>query len=131
MNPTPHRRAAGCVLYELATLQRPFRGSSVSAIAVKILRGTPAPLPDQYSAELRGLVASLLQRRPERRPSMDEVSEGRAGLGWEGGRTDQMWRAFFRPLRAPEHLTSLPRHPNTRPLGAVDGVCAAPPAALL
>lgn len=46
--PTPHSQdkqydrksdvwSAGCVLYELCALQRPFRGSSVSAIAVKVL----------------------------------------------------------------------------------------------
>lgn len=63
----------GCVLYELCTLRRPFRGGSVSAIAVKILRCQPAPLPEQYSPELRALVASLLQRRAERRPSVGDV----------------------------------------------------------
>lgn len=113
--------AAGCVLYELATLQRPFRGSSVSAIAVKvrlgwgqclavctlyphcttpkpaqpqaslpcfhacclhhlqILRGTYAPLPEQYSPELHALVAALLRRKPEQRPSIDEASLGQGG----------------------------------------------------
>lgn len=64
---------SGCVLYELCALHKPFRGGSVSAVAVKILRCQPAPLPDQYSPELRALVASLLQRRAERRPSVGDV----------------------------------------------------------
>ncbi|EFN57718.1 hypothetical protein CHLNCDRAFT_20808 [Chlorella variabilis] len=71
--------SAGCVLYELATLQRPFRGGSVSAIAVKILRGYYAPLPEQYSQELHELVAALLNRKPEQRPSIDEVTSTESG----------------------------------------------------
>ena len=96
------------MLYELATLQRPFRGGSVSgapegcfavqllpcsgvavqlpdalnsvnpgsaAIAVKILRGSYAPLSsERYSAGLHQLVAALLRRKPDQRPSMDEAS---------------------------------------------------------
>ena len=36
--------AAGCILYELCALQRPFRGASVSAVVVRVLRGEYAPL---------------------------------------------------------------------------------------
>ena len=45
-----------------------------TAIAVKILRGAYAPLPEQYSAEVHNLVAALLSRKPEQRPSVDEAS---------------------------------------------------------
>jgi hypothetical protein len=40
---------------------------------VKILRGTYEPLPEQYSPELRQLVAALLRRKPDQRPSIDEA----------------------------------------------------------
>ena len=46
----------------------------VVAIAVKILRGSYAPLSSEYySAELHHLVAALLRRKPDHRPSMDEA----------------------------------------------------------
>ncbi|KAL6778762.1 hypothetical protein ACKKBF_B04745 [Auxenochlorella protothecoides x Auxenochlorella symbiontica] len=67
--------AAGCVLYELATLARPFQGQSVSAIAVKILRAQPAPLPSRYSPDLVALTAALLRRSPTARPSVAQVLE--------------------------------------------------------
>ncbi|KAL4859894.1 26S proteasome non-ATPase regulatory subunit 13 A [Chlorella vulgaris] len=65
--------ACGCVLYELATLNRPFRGGSVSAVCVKILSGRYSPLPAAFSADLHRLVELLLQRRPEERPTISEV----------------------------------------------------------
>jgi hypothetical protein len=65
--------AAGCVLYELAAGRRAFAGDSVSAIAVKILRGAPAPLPAGVSDDLRALLAALLARDPAMRPTAPEV----------------------------------------------------------
>lgn len=43
-------------------------------MAVKILRGTYAPLSEQYSPELHKLLAALLRRKPDHRPTIDEVS---------------------------------------------------------
>lgn len=68
--------SAGVLLYQLVTGERPFRGSSIPAIAVKILRGTYAPLPDSCNPYLRQLVATLLRRRPEHRPTVDEARWG-------------------------------------------------------
>jgi hypothetical protein len=65
--------AAGCVLYELAAGRRAFAGDSVSAVAVKILRGAPAPLPTGFSDDLRALLAALLARDPAARPTAPEV----------------------------------------------------------
>ncbi len=65
--------ALGCVLYELAALRRPFTGHSVSAIAVKILRGQYAPLPEHYSPQLQQLVGLLLSRKVDRRPTVEQV----------------------------------------------------------
>eukprot|EP00882_Tetradesmus_deserticola_P027169 GHRQ01030042.1.p1 GENE.GHRQ01030042.1~~GHRQ01030042.1.p1 ORF type:complete len:113 (-),score=18.19 GHRQ01030042.1:406-744(-) len=56
---------AGCVLYELASLQRAFDGGSLPALVVKILRGRYPPLPGRYSPQLRGLVDALLQQDPQ------------------------------------------------------------------
>eukprot|EP00887_Chlorella_sp_A99_P000963 scaffold5.g963.t1 len=66
--------AAGCLLYELCALHRPFRGVCVSTVVVHILRGEYPPLDERrYSPELRQLVGSLLRRNPEQRPSVDQV----------------------------------------------------------
>ncbi|PRW58940.1 serine threonine- kinase Nek1 isoform X5 [Chlorella sorokiniana] len=54
--------AAGCVLYELATLQRPFRGSSVSAIAVKILS---MPYVRLHMKRYRDYVAREVEHRKQ------------------------------------------------------------------
>lgn len=85
--------ALGCVLYEMCMLKHAFRGSSVAAITIRILRHGPppprtcqntplsihlhsgkySPISDRYSPELRALLASLLQRSPHQRPSMSEL----------------------------------------------------------
>jgi eukaryotic-like serine/threonine-protein kinase len=60
----------GVVLYEMATGQRPFRGSSNVAILSSILRDTPAPVTDlNLSAplDLDRIVRRALAKDPERR----------------------------------------------------------------
>eukprot|EP01137_Pigoraptor_chileana_P022953 Opistho-2@7175 len=65
--------ALGCILYEMACLQRTFEGTNLPALVNKIIKGTFAPVKDSYSEEFRQLVNELLQRDPEVRPSADEI----------------------------------------------------------
>lgn len=64
----------GCLAYELAALEPPFRGSSPKALAGRIRVGRTAPLPPRYSAELRDLVARMLSADPRGRPSASEIA---------------------------------------------------------
>jgi len=59
----------GVVLYELTTLTLPFSAKVVPAVARMICLTEPAPLPEQYTAELGVLVASLLRKDPGDRPA--------------------------------------------------------------
>jgi NIMA (never in mitosis gene a)-related kinase len=61
--------AAGVMMYELAALRLPFNGGSMAALAVSIRRGSYAPIPPVYSAELRGFIARCLSLRPAARPT--------------------------------------------------------------
>ncbi|KAG7667659.1 hypothetical protein Ndes2526B_g01957 [Nannochloris sp. 'desiccata'] len=67
--------AAGCVLYELCALKRPFQANSVSAVCVKILTGNAPPLPAACSANLVKLVELLLTKDPRKRPKINTVLE--------------------------------------------------------
>lgn len=59
----------GCVLYELTTLRRPFEGDSLAAVINGVLNKDFDPISDVYSAELRDMIASMLSKKPEFRPS--------------------------------------------------------------
>lgn len=67
--------SAGCVLYELAMIQSPFRqpGLSLASLFDLIQRAEYPPLAEVYSLELRSLVANMLQVDPLRRPTMATV----------------------------------------------------------
>jgi serine/threonine protein kinase len=52
--------ALGCVLYELTTLNHAFDGGNMCALVLKILRGKYPPIDERYSAELRDMVANML-----------------------------------------------------------------------
>eukprot|EP00405_Crypthecodinium_cohnii_P033666 CAMPEP_0206525980 /NCGR_PEP_ID=MMETSP0325_2-20121206/412_1 /ASSEMBLY_ACC=CAM_ASM_000347 /TAXON_ID=2866 /ORGANISM="Crypthecodinium cohnii, Strain Seligo" /LENGTH=533 /DNA_ID=CAMNT_0054020975 /DNA_START=47 /DNA_END=1648 /DNA_ORIENTATION=- len=61
----------GVVLYELMALRVPFTGQSLPAVAIQICGATPAALPQSYSAALRSVARDLLDKEPERRPSLN------------------------------------------------------------
>ncbi|KAF0981064.1 hypothetical protein FDP41_012852 [Naegleria fowleri] len=63
----------GCILYELTTLKHAFEANNMKALVGKILRGTYPPISATYSAELRDLVAKMLQKDPKDRPSINSV----------------------------------------------------------
>eukprot|EP00794_Sanderia_malayensis_P007994 gene7994-8853_t len=65
--------ALGCILYELATLKRPFDADNISAIVCKIMRGQYAPISEHYSQELKLLIDSLLRLEPNRRPNVNQI----------------------------------------------------------
>ncbi len=66
--------ALGCVVYEMACLQKTFEGSNLPALVNKIMRGQFAPIRGDYSPQFKQLVRDLLQKDPEFRPSASEVA---------------------------------------------------------
>jgi serine/threonine protein kinase len=65
--------ALGCIVYEMACLQKTFEGSNLPALVNKIMRGQFAPIRGQYSPLLKQLVRDLLQRDPEFRPTASVI----------------------------------------------------------
>ena len=63
----------GCVLYELCTLNHAFDSNCMNGLIMKILRAKHAPIPYYYSANLRNLVDSLLNKNAQRRPSANQI----------------------------------------------------------
>nr|XP_053652731.1 serine/threonine-protein kinase Nek8-like [Cherax quadricarinatus] len=65
--------ALGCILYEMACLQKTFDGSNLPALVNKIMKGQFAPIKGNYSPGFKQLVRDLLQRDPEFRPTAAEL----------------------------------------------------------
>eukprot|EP00892_Ulva_mutabilis_P004300 jgi/Ulvmu1/2241/UM013_0088.1 len=65
--------SAGCVLYELVCLRRPFEGPDMRTLINKIIRGTYLPAPTRYSSELRAVIDGMLRREPAQRLSINQV----------------------------------------------------------
>lgn len=65
--------ALGCIVYEMAALQKTFEGSNLPALVNKIMKGQFAPIRGQYSDLFKKLVRDLLQRDPAFRPTATTV----------------------------------------------------------
>jgi serine/threonine protein kinase len=65
--------SVGCVLYEAASLNPPFRAQDMNELYNRVTRGAYAPMPSHFSEELHDLVRSFLQVDPKQRPSCAEV----------------------------------------------------------
>ena len=61
--------AFGCVLYEMLTGKRPFKGDDVSDTLAAVLRGDPAweALPSSVPTSVRALIEGCLQKNPRER----------------------------------------------------------------
>lgn len=60
--------ALGCIIYELCSREPPFNARNHLELAQKIRLGKVAPLPPQYSRDLREVVNLCLQVNPNSRP---------------------------------------------------------------
>ena len=65
----------GIMLYELMSLKAPFNGNHTSDLVRAIVSEdvVPAPLPEHYSEELKGVCMALLDRNPISRKTMVEL----------------------------------------------------------
>src|SRR5205814_2219781 len=57
----------GATLYQMLAGQPPFRGDTFHEIMKQVEEADPGPLPGHVPAEVQGLVAYMLAKRPERR----------------------------------------------------------------
>lgn len=64
----------GCLIHEMCTLKPPFMADDLKAMMKRICYSAPAPIPGQYSKELRELVNSLLNKNPRERPDSEKVA---------------------------------------------------------
>lgn len=59
-------------------LRYPFAGQSLPQLIMKIIGGRFTPLPSTFSPQIRELVSSLLQQRPQHRPSAEQLLQSPA-----------------------------------------------------
>lgn len=65
--------AAGCVLYEMLCLKHAFDGKDYLGLVNNILKGQVPPVPTHYSQHIRDILRAMLQKEPEKRPSVRQV----------------------------------------------------------
>lgn len=65
--------SAGVVLFELLSLELPFQGSNLVVLVMKIISEEPRPLPLDCSPDARAVVARVLSKRPNDRPTAGEL----------------------------------------------------------
>ncbi|XP_072573070.1 serine/threonine-protein kinase Nek11 isoform X3 [Paramormyrops kingsleyae] len=63
----------GCVLYEMCSLERAFKGHSFLSVVMKILEGPVPSLPQSYSKELGAILEGMLSKDPALRPSAADL----------------------------------------------------------
>lgn len=63
----------GVLLYELSALKPPFDGNSIHQLSLNIVRGSYAPVANQYSRDLKNLIGQMLSIDPARRPTMAQI----------------------------------------------------------
>lgn len=66
--------ALGCVLYELTTFRKPFDSSTVAELYKQITTKEFMPLPSDADPIIRMLISALLNKDPNKRPSVWEFA---------------------------------------------------------
>jgi NIMA (never in mitosis gene a)-related kinase len=65
--------SVGCVIYEMCTLKPPFHAADMQGLYKAVCNGVVANLPNFYSKDLNYMVKSLLQVKPQLRPTCSET----------------------------------------------------------
>merc|ERR1712060_770509 len=63
----------GVVLYEIAMLQAPFKGTNICQLAFRIVMGEPDPMDPSFSEQLRHLNSQFFQKDPLQRPTLADI----------------------------------------------------------
>ncbi|CAD8144552.1 unnamed protein product [Paramecium octaurelia] len=63
----------GCVIYEMCSLQTPFRAKDMDLLFQKVQRGTYDQIQSHFSKDLSQIISSLLQIQPNNRPTCDQI----------------------------------------------------------
>ena len=53
--------SVGCVLYELTTLEPPFKAADMNGLYRKVIQGVYPPISSQYSRDLSQMIENLLK----------------------------------------------------------------------
>ncbi|GFS25216.1 serine/threonine-protein kinase Nek9-like [Elysia marginata] len=65
--------ALGCVLYEMLTLTKTFQATNPLKLALDIVKTSHTAVNKSYSDGMRSLVDLMLRKKPEERPSTEEM----------------------------------------------------------
>ena len=63
----------GCIIYEMAALHVPFRGTSLHQLYSRIMKGVYPQIPPRYSNELKNIIKLILNVDAQKRPSAEEL----------------------------------------------------------
>ena len=65
--------SAGCIIYEMASLKMPFRGTSMQMLYNNVMKGNIENIPSRYSSELMDIIKLILTKNPKKRPSAEDL----------------------------------------------------------
>eukprot|EP00344_Euplotes_crassus_P007075 CAMPEP_0197017808 /NCGR_PEP_ID=MMETSP1380-20130617/79751_1 /TAXON_ID=5936 /ORGANISM="Euplotes crassus, Strain CT5" /LENGTH=495 /DNA_ID=CAMNT_0042444957 /DNA_START=115 /DNA_END=1603 /DNA_ORIENTATION=- len=63
----------GVLLYEMLCLEPPFNGTSLTMLAMRIVKGNYKAIPKRYSTKIGTLVKAILNPDSEKRPSVNKI----------------------------------------------------------
>mmetsp|Transcript_59830 Transcript_59830/g.82169 ORF Transcript_59830/g.82169 Transcript_59830/m.82169 type:complete len:94 (-) Transcript_59830:1402-1683(-) len=66
--------AIGVILYELITLKKPFDSDTINGVLNQIVKVQYEPVPEDTDPSLKMLVAALLNKDYDKRPTIVEIA---------------------------------------------------------
>ena len=107
--------SAGCIIYEMASLKMPFRGTSMQVLYSNVMKGDFLPLPLRYSNDLMEVIKIMLVKNPQKRPSAEELLNNeiildkieKYGLGEKLGDCLDEKALLMRTIKIPKNLNQM------------------------